>query len=98
MHAFTYYVKTFSFYSILQSIIESNLYKGRVQLFNENNKMFLCGEVVGKVRQKMNMSQDPRERREAQGKAICLGGRIHQKGRSRLAIADIVKQGFKIYH
>ena len=47
MHAFTYYVKTFSFYSILQSIIESNLYKGRVQLFNENNKMFLCGEVVG---------------------------------------------------
>ena len=46
----------------------------------------------------MNMSQDPRERQEAQGKAICLGGRIHQKGRSRLATADIVKQGFKIYH
>ena len=60
--------------------------------------MFLCGEVVGKVRQKMNMSQDPRERREAQGKAICLGGRIHQKGRSRLVTADIVKQGFKICH
>ena len=50
MHAFTFYVETFSFYSILQSIIESNLYKGRVQLFNENNIMFLCGEVVGKVR------------------------------------------------
>ena len=50
MHAFTYYVKTFSFYSILRSIIESNLYKGRVQLFNENNIMFLSGEVVGKVR------------------------------------------------
>ena len=31
--------------------------------------MFLSGEVVGKVRQKMNISQDPRERREAQGKA-----------------------------
>lgn len=25
-------------------------YKGRVQLFNEKNIMFLCGEVVGKVR------------------------------------------------
>ena len=50
MHAFTFYVKTFSFYSIFQSIIESNLYKGRVQLFNENNIMFLSGEVVGKVR------------------------------------------------
>ena len=43
MHAFTFYVKTFSFYSIFQSIIESNLYKGRVQLFNENNIMFLSG-------------------------------------------------------
>ena len=50
MHAFTFYVETFSFYSILQSIIESNLYKGKVQLFNENNIMFLSGEVVGKVR------------------------------------------------
>ena len=45
----------------------------------------------------MNMSKDPRERREAQGKAICLGGRKHHKSRSRLATADIVKQGFKIY-
>ncbi|XP_027037071.1 uncharacterized protein LOC113665556 [Pocillopora damicornis] len=29
---------------------KNRTYKGRVQLFNKNNIMFLCGEVVGKVR------------------------------------------------
>ena len=64
----------------------------KIQYFNEENIMFLCFEIVIKVRWYTNRTNNSQDLRKVCGKKI--GMERHKK--SRLATNDSVKQGFKI--